>query len=122
MYQIVVGIIAAIANEQGGPTAPLKCSFVLLVLGAIIIQATWKENYGDQSSQLSTGVKDGFKVVLTNKNVALVGFMQSLFEGAMYSSRNKSVEFSIGLAFVTGAVSLLTPAFVMVNIWVMNNT
>jgi MFS transporter, MFS domain-containing protein family, molybdate-anion transporter len=81
----VVGIIAAIANEQGGPTAPLKLSFALLVLGAIIIQVTWKENYGDQNSQLSSGVKDGFKVVLTNKNVALIGFMQSLFEGAMYT-------------------------------------
>ncbi len=55
------------------------------MLGGIIVQLTWKENYGDQSSALMSGMKDGFRVVFTEKNVALVGFMQSFFESAMYT-------------------------------------
>jgi hypothetical protein len=58
---------------------------VLLVIGGIIIQFKWRENYGDQSSAISSGMKDGFKVVLTDKNVAMIGFMQSFFESAMYT-------------------------------------
>jgi hypothetical protein len=71
--------------EQWGPTAPFKCSFLLLVIGGVVVQSTWTENYGDQRGDWGSGMKESFKIVWSERKVSMTGFMQSFFESAMFT-------------------------------------
>jgi hypothetical protein len=70
--------------ENFGPTAPFKCSFILLVIGAVQVQFTWSENYGDQRIQLGSGIKESFRELSSDARIVMVGLMQSFFESGMY--------------------------------------
>jgi MFS family permease len=76
---------AAVWGYGGHPVAPFDLSFALLTLGVVVIAATWTENYGDANAQMGTGMKDACNAIMKDKKVFLLGAIQSLFEGAMYT-------------------------------------
>jgi MFS transporter, MFS domain-containing protein family, molybdate-anion transporter len=69
------------------PVAPFDAAFLVLTAGAIIIATTWTENYGDASD--TTPAHEGFKraaaLIFSEPKIALLGAMQALFEGSMYT-------------------------------------
>jgi MFS family permease len=81
---IAAGMVASFARDAFGPVAPFDVSLIFLVVGAVIISMTWRENYGDASIDLSTTLSNAWERIKQDKKVALLGAVQSLFEGAMY--------------------------------------
>ena len=65
------------------PRAP---AVVLLIGGAIVI-SSWSENFGDPTdrSSLPEQLRKASSAIAADPKIALLGAMQSLFEGSMYT-------------------------------------
>jgi MFS family permease len=59
----------------------------VLAVGGAIILTSWTENYGDASEHGSAteGFKKAAQLIWSEPKIALLGAMQSLFEGSMYT-------------------------------------
>ena len=90
---IGAGIVSALLREYFGRTAPFKGSFCLLVIGGIFLIFSWSENYGDSSKSMFSTIKDSCRILSTDRQVLLLGLIQSCFESmliAMYLSSYKT--------------------------------
>jgi MFS family permease len=67
------------------PVAPFDVSAVLLVVGSIFIARSWPENHGSESTPMAQQFTEAWAAICKDRNVAVVGLMQALFEGAMYT-------------------------------------
>mmetsp|Transcript_13957 Transcript_13957/g.42093 ORF Transcript_13957/g.42093 Transcript_13957/m.42093 type:complete len:460 (-) Transcript_13957:1680-3059(-) len=90
------GLIAIVAGLLGhglvetfdlGPVAPFDAAAVTLLVGGAIIMATWSENFGDPSDKGSVvdTIKKAANAIANDPKITMLGAMQSLFEGAMYT-------------------------------------
>ncbi|CAN1254692.1 Molybdate-anion transporter [Linum perenne] len=90
------GLVAIIAGLFGnvlvdalalGPVAPFDAAACFLAIGMAVILSSWSENYGDPSE--NKGLMSQFKAaaiaIASDEKIALVGAIQSLFEGSMYT-------------------------------------
>ncbi|XP_052208939.1 uncharacterized protein LOC127812557 [Diospyros lotus] len=70
-----------------GPVAPFDAAACFLAIGMAIILSSWTENYGDpsESKDLLTQFKGAAVAIATDEKIALLGAIQSLFEGSMYT-------------------------------------
>lgn len=70
-----------------GPVAPFDAALCILAIGMAIILSSWTENYGDPSE--TRGLLSQFKgaavAIASDEKIALLGAIQSLFEGSMYT-------------------------------------
>lgn len=83
---ILAGVIANFTAEGlgYGPVAPFVVATVPLILGGLLILKTWPENYGQRTHNLSTSCIEGFKVILSDRNILLLGCIQTAVESCMY--------------------------------------
>ncbi|CAN0840854.1 Molybdate-anion transporter, partial [Linum grandiflorum] len=90
------GLVAIVAGLFGnvlvdtlalGPVAPFDAAACFLAIGMAIIISTWPENYGDPSENkdLLTQFKGAAVAIASDEKIALLGAIQSLFEGSMYT-------------------------------------
>ncbi|KAJ8446242.1 hypothetical protein Cgig2_016013 [Carnegiea gigantea] len=90
------GLIAILSGLVGnllvdtfglGPVAPFDAAASILAIGMAIILSSWTENYGDPSE--NKGLLSQFKAaaiaIASDEKIALLGAIQSLFEGSMYT-------------------------------------
>ncbi|KAK4601212.1 hypothetical protein RGQ29_010682 [Quercus rubra] len=70
-----------------GPVAPFDAASCFLAIGMAIILSSWSENYGDPSENkdLLTQFKGAAVAIASDEKIALLGAIQSLFEGSMYT-------------------------------------
>ncbi|KAK4421475.1 Molybdate-anion transporter [Sesamum alatum] len=70
-----------------GAVAPFDAASCFLAVGMAIILSSWSENYGDpsDSKDLITQFKGAAGHIASDKKIALLGAIQSLFEGSMYT-------------------------------------
>ncbi|CAN6463781.1 unnamed protein product [Victoria cruziana] len=70
-----------------GPVAPFDAAACFLAIGMAIILSSWTENYGDpsESKDLLTQFKGAAVAIASDERIALLGAIQSLFEGSMYT-------------------------------------
>ncbi|KAI9398206.1 hypothetical protein POPTR_003G145600v4 [Populus trichocarpa] len=70
-----------------GPVAPFDAAACFLAIGMAIIMSSWTENYGDPSENkdLLTQFKGAAVVIASDEKITLLGAIQSLFEGSMYT-------------------------------------
>eukprot|EP00249_Psilotum_nudum_P003611 c17074_g1_i1 orf=407-1798(-) len=70
-----------------GPVSPFDAASCVLALGMAIIIFTWPENYGDPSEgkSLLSQFKVAASTIASDEKIALLGAIQSLFEGSMYT-------------------------------------
>jgi len=70
-----------------GPVVPFDAALIVLAVGGGIVSYTWTENYGDATSNASLGAQmsNAMNTITTDKKVFLLGAMQALFEGSMYT-------------------------------------
>lgn len=70
-----------------GPVAPFDAASCFLAIGMVIILTSWSENYGDTSDNkdLLTQFKGAAVAIASDEKIALLGAIQSLFEGSMYT-------------------------------------
>ncbi|CAL9077340.1 uncharacterized protein LOC135635961 [Musa acuminata AAA Group] len=89
LIAIVSGLFAnLLADNLGfGPVAPFDAAACLLGIGMAIILSSWSENYGDPSNSkdLITQFKGAAVAIAADEIIALLGAIQSLFEGSMYT-------------------------------------
>ncbi|CAM8908968.1 unnamed protein product [Rhodiola kirilowii] len=90
------GLVAIVAGLFGnllvdtlalGPVAPFDAASCFLAIGMAVIIYTWSENYGDpsESKDLLTQFRGAAIAIQSDEKVALLGAIQSLFEGSMYT-------------------------------------
>lgn len=90
------GLIAIISGLFGnflvdtvnlGPVAPFDAAACILAIGMAIILSSWGENYGDPSENkdLLSQFKGAAVAIASDEKIALLGAIQSLFEGSMYT-------------------------------------
>ncbi|GAA0185930.1 transporter [Lithospermum erythrorhizon] len=89
------GLVAILAGLFGnvlvdlnlGPVAPFDAATIFLAIGMTIILSTWTENYGDssESKDLFTQFKGAAVAIASDEKIAVLGAIQSLFEGSMYT-------------------------------------
>lgn len=86
---IISGLLANfLADNLGfGPVAPFDAAACILAVGMAFILSTWSENYGDpsDSKDLITQFKGAALAIASDEKIALLGAIQSLFEGSMYT-------------------------------------
>ncbi|CAO2838570.1 unnamed protein product [Amaranthus hypochondriacus] len=70
-----------------GPVAPFDAAACLLAVGMAIILSSWTENFGDPSENkdLLSQFKGAAVAIASDEKIALLGAIQSLFEGSMYT-------------------------------------
>lgn len=84
---IVAGLIAQLAADYLGDIGPFQAAIALTFL-ALALVMFWSENYGHAENEmppLSQSIKEAWTCILSDKAVFLLGSIQSLFEGAMYT-------------------------------------
>lgn len=90
------GLVAIISGLFGnllvdtlnlGPVSPFDAASCFLAIGAAIILSSWTENYGDptDNKDLLTQFKGAAVAIASDEKIALLGAIQSLFEGSMYT-------------------------------------
>ncbi|KAI3792963.1 hypothetical protein L1987_35575 [Smallanthus sonchifolius] len=90
------GLVAIISGLFGnflvdvaalGPVAPFDAAACILAIGMAIILSSWGENYGDPSDNkdLLSQFKAAAVAIASDEKIALLGAIQSLFEGSMYT-------------------------------------
>ncbi|KAL1202752.1 hypothetical protein V5N11_031380 [Cardamine amara subsp. amara] len=90
------GLVAILAGLFGnylvdslslGPVAPFDAAACFLAIGMAVIISSWSENYGDPSENkdLITQFKNAASAIASDEKIALLGAIQSLFEGSMYT-------------------------------------
>jgi MFS family permease len=89
LIAIIAGLFAnLLADNLGfGPVAPFDAAACFLAIGMAIIMSSWSENYGDSSEgkDLIAQFKGAAKAIASDEKIALLGAIQSLFEGSMYT-------------------------------------
>lgn len=89
LVAILSGLFAnTLADTLGfGPVSPFDAAACFLAIGMAIILSTWTENYGDpsESKDLLTQFKGAATAIASDERIALLGAIQSLFEGSMYT-------------------------------------
>ncbi|KAK6947976.1 Molybdate-anion transporter [Dillenia turbinata] len=70
-----------------GPVAPFDAAACFLAIGMAVIISSWSENYGDPSENrnLLTQFWVAAVAIASDEKIALLGAIQSLFEGSMYT-------------------------------------
>jgi MFS family permease len=108
LVAILAGQLAGQAAKRAGPTGPFALSVLILVTGAAVALATWRENTAapanaDSITQPASAqpensvlplvtdeiytvhpIRRALQVALNDKRILLIGAIQALFEGAMY--------------------------------------
>ncbi|KAJ7965295.1 Molybdate-anion transporter, Major facilitator superfamily domain protein [Quillaja saponaria] len=90
------GLVAIVAGLFGnllvdsfalGPVAPFDAASCFLAIGMAIILSSWTENFGDasESKDLLTQFRGAAVAIASDEKIALLGAIQSLFEGSMYT-------------------------------------
>ncbi|WOL13120.1 molybdate-anion transporter [Canna indica] len=89
LVAIISGLFANLLTDNMGfgPVAPFDAAACFLAVGMAIIISTWTENYGDpsESKDLLTQFKVAASAISSDEKIALLGAIQSLFEGSMYT-------------------------------------
>jgi MFS family permease len=94
---ILAGQLASVVANRSGPTSPFTASIGFLLVAAVLILNSWKENkivHGEadtnNNSNVNTAPKKislvfgALKEIQSNRKILLLGMIQALFEGAMY--------------------------------------
>eukprot|EP00271_Cylindrocystis_brebissonii_P002633 TRINITY_DN133_c0_g1_i3.p1 TRINITY_DN133_c0_g1~~TRINITY_DN133_c0_g1_i3.p1 ORF type:complete len:447 (+),score=95.66 TRINITY_DN133_c0_g1_i3:116-1456(+) len=89
LVAILAGLVAntLVTSLSLGPVAPFDAAACLLAVGMAIILYTWTENYGEsnESKSLLQQFQDAATAIASDEKIALLGAIQSLFEGSMYT-------------------------------------
>ena len=81
---IIAGLVAQYFADRFGFVAPFDVSMTVLIIMTVIIVFTWKENYGDKTTNISHSFTSAWHSIRTDPKILCLGMIQSLFEGSMY--------------------------------------
>ena len=82
---VIAGLLANTLAKSYGFVAPFLTAIIPLILVFTMINLSWNENYGNQSTPLFTSLIRGFELLRNDSRIFALGLSQSCFEGAMYT-------------------------------------
>jgi len=83
---ILAGLISQVMADWMGDIGPFRLAVALSFGVGVVIAATWEENYGDQSGDASTtGGIAAVRSIVAKPEIFLVGAIQAIFQGAMFT-------------------------------------
>jgi len=85
LIAILSGLLANSVKDLYGYVAPFDTAILFLVIGGVVIVLTWEENYGDQTIDNVTQFRNAFRHIFADRKVAMLGCIQSFFEGGMFT-------------------------------------
>lgn len=90
LVAVAAGCLGQWASDIAGPVAPFDLAILFLLLGAVLVSATWPENYGDDApASPHSGVSASLKMAVTqcraDPAIVAVCLLQAFFESAMYT-------------------------------------
>lgn len=81
---IASALVAGWFATRFGKVMPFDVSIgVLVVLGAVTM-LTWRENYGDATQSVSSSLVRGWRSLISDQRILLLGLTQAAFESALY--------------------------------------
>eukprot|EP01147_Barroeca_monosierra_P004407 gene4407-6678_t len=110
-------VAQASVDVVGHPVATFDMSFLLLAIGTASVLSTWSENYGASNQKFRQNIQQAAEVIWNDRTVLLLGSIQALFEGAMYTfvfvwtpalqenTEHKGILLPLGLIFSTFMMS-----------------
>jgi len=82
---IIAGILAQVAADTLGEIGPFQAAIALTAL-ALCFVIFWPENYGSSGNGEDTSMKEAaWKLIRTDRKALMLGSVNALFEGSMYS-------------------------------------
>mmetsp|Transcript_78071 Transcript_78071/g.226523 ORF Transcript_78071/g.226523 Transcript_78071/m.226523 type:complete len:448 (-) Transcript_78071:66-1409(-) len=81
---IIAGILAQVCADRFGEIGPFQAAIALTAL-ALIFVAFWPENYGGGDNDDSDTKAAAWNLLKTDRKALLLGSVNALFEGSMYS-------------------------------------
>ena len=85
---VLSGIVAGTAVDKlpkWGIMAPFDICAIFCVITAILAKLLWSENYGDETASTGASFSAALKKMKESPEIPLIGLIQSLFEGAMFT-------------------------------------
>jgi MFS family permease len=84
LVAVLAGVLAQFASDAFGDIGPFRLAIALTV-ACLALLLPWGENYGTQDTAEATSFSLAWGDVWTKTPVLLLGCIQALFEGAMYT-------------------------------------
>eukprot|EP01130_Rhizamoeba_saxonica_P014411 TRINITY_DN6294_c0_g1_i1.p1 TRINITY_DN6294_c0_g1~~TRINITY_DN6294_c0_g1_i1.p1 ORF type:complete len:437 (-),score=73.51 TRINITY_DN6294_c0_g1_i1:46-1356(-) len=81
---IFAGILASVVTAKTSFVAPFMIAMVTLIACGFAINFLWSENYGDSNEDNVALLKMAWEAMKNDKKIAMIGIIQSCFEGSMY--------------------------------------
>eukprot|EP01098_Paradermamoeba_levis_P007008 TRINITY_DN2912_c0_g1_i5.p1 TRINITY_DN2912_c0_g1~~TRINITY_DN2912_c0_g1_i5.p1 ORF type:complete len:450 (-),score=150.21 TRINITY_DN2912_c0_g1_i5:137-1486(-) len=85
LVAIVAGLVASFSAQQWGYVSPFMISLVCLLVVVVLVSVTWSENFGDSSIMPIQTFSNAINDMKEDPKIPILGLVQSLFEGAMYT-------------------------------------
>lgn len=76
LIAVVAGLVANYAADYYGFVAPFVVALLPLGAVALLVSATWPENYGNQQSDMFASLVSGFNLVKRDKRIAALAIAQ----------------------------------------------
>ena len=85
LLAILAGVVSGVLAEslELGPLSPFLLAVPLLIISAAVL-SSWEENYGDKDGAKTGSAMDALRLILKDKDVFLLGGIQTCAESAMY--------------------------------------
>ena len=85
LVAVGAGFVANAAASSYGYIAPFLVAILPLVTVAFLVATTWSENYGNQSANMLSSLRQGLELIQNDSRICALGLAQSCFEGSMYT-------------------------------------
>lgn len=82
---ILAGQLAGVLAKRYGKVMPFDIAICVLTILAVVLIATWKENYGNPDTSTRAAFSNTCKTLLSDQKIILLGVSQSAFEAALYT-------------------------------------
>ena len=86
LLAILAGVMSNFAAETlgYGPIAPFALAIIPLIFCGLIVTYSWPENFGNRKLQFGASCGQGLRQILQDRQVLLLGLMQTIVESCMY--------------------------------------
>ncbi|KNC86297.1 hypothetical protein SARC_01559 [Sphaeroforma arctica JP610] len=81
---IVAGFTADFIARTWSLVAPFNAAIIPLSVSFLVIQLTWRENYGNQTATVNDNLHKAVEAMMRDKKILYTGMISGLFEGVMY--------------------------------------
>ena len=83
---IMAGLVANVLAEwlDFGPVSPFMLAIPFLLLSGVVVLIKWDENCSKQKTEFKRPCEAGFRKIVEEPKIFLIGIIQSLFESSMY--------------------------------------